>query len=182
MKDTNLAIKQKLEDNIYIDFNGCWLWQGALNSKGYGHSRLADKKGLVHRISYEFYVGPVPSGLELDHLCRVRSCINPNHLEPVTHAENMRRGAFYWTAKTHCIRGHEFIEENIKRQSGRRHCIPCRKLREEKKKKNLPPVTHCYKGHEYTVENTFLHQKKRICRICKRANENARYHRVKGVV
>lgn len=70
----------------------CWLWQGRLGSKGYG--RLDPSRGqhlLAHRFAYEHLIGPIPSGLQLDHLCRVRSCVNPYHLDPVTLAENVRR-------------------------------------------------------------------------------------------
>lgn len=71
----------------------CWLWTGRLNNKGYGRVTLwAKKRGyMAHRMAYEFAVGPIPDGLEIDHLCRNRICCNPSHLEPVTHQENVRR-------------------------------------------------------------------------------------------
>lgn len=67
----------------------CWNYDGRLDRDGYGRAA----KGLVHRLSYEALVGPIPEGLELDHLCQNRACYNPAHLEPVAHAENMRRSA-----------------------------------------------------------------------------------------
>jgi len=76
---------------------GCWLWTGATNPKGYSQLGVGSTKdgssGFVrgHRLSYEMLVAPIPEGLEIDHLCNVRECVNPEHLEPVTHAENMRR-------------------------------------------------------------------------------------------
>lgn len=76
----------------------CWVWQGGKNQNGYGQLgyTVAYKKtrfGVAHRVLFEHLVGPVPDGHELDHLCRNRGCVNPDHLEPVTHLENMRRGA-----------------------------------------------------------------------------------------
>lgn len=70
----------------------CWLWTGAFNPHGYGIARNVGGSTLVHRISYEHNVGPIPEGLFLDHLCRVRACCNPAHLEPVTDLENKVRG------------------------------------------------------------------------------------------
>jgi hypothetical protein len=76
-----------------VDASGCWLWQGNIHpDKGYGIMRRGGLTRRAHRFFYETLVGPVPDGLELDHLCRVRHCVNPDHLEPVTHAENLRRG------------------------------------------------------------------------------------------
>lgn len=74
--------------------DGCWIWQGPDNGQGYGTLRLPGvrKKSYAHRVSYEMLVGPIPEGLYLDHLCRNPPCVNPDHLEPVTHAENVRRG------------------------------------------------------------------------------------------
>jgi uncharacterized protein (DUF433 family) len=71
---------------------GCWEWQGPLNRQGYGSLSAHRKKAAVHRVAYEHLVGPIASGMVIDHLCRVRDCTNPDHLEPVTPAENVRRG------------------------------------------------------------------------------------------
>lgn len=74
---------------------GCWLWQGALNTKGYAVLSVGGRGGrrhYAHRLSYEIHVGPIPAGLQIDHLCRVRRCVNPAHLEPVTNRENVLRG------------------------------------------------------------------------------------------
>lgn len=101
---------------------GCWLWIGKKDALGYGfiqtQSRPHRKWGRAHRISYELLVGPIAEGLVIDHLCRVTGCVNPSHLEPVTQAENMRRGVVSIrrseTAKfiTHCPMGHEYTEAN----------------------------------------------------------------------
>jgi hypothetical protein len=84
---------------IRRDENGCWLWQAGLAHNGYGHLKVGRRTVKAHRFAYELLVGPVLEHLELDHLCRVRSCVNPAHLEPVTHAENVRRGRAGWNLR-----------------------------------------------------------------------------------
>ena len=100
----------------------CWVWNGS-RKQDYGYY---DGK-IAHRLVYKLIVGDIPEGLELDHLCRNRPCVNPGHLEPVTHAENVRRGA---ALRTHCKQGHEFTAENTYRMPrgprvGARHCRAC---------------------------------------------------------
>ena len=90
---------------------GCWVWMAGIRPDGYGRW----KGRLAHVVSYERHKGPVPQGLELDHLCRVRCCVNPDHLEAVTHSENIRRGhgwGYIHRQKTHCPKGHAYDEEN----------------------------------------------------------------------
>ena len=77
------------------DPGGCWLWQGALNHKGYGSFHARGKSYYPHRWSYEYHKGPIPDGMVIDHLCRVRHCVNPEHLEAVTLGENTIRGHIY---------------------------------------------------------------------------------------
>lgn len=109
--------------------DSCWLFEGWLQ-RGYGLVRNGKgRKMPAHRTAYEFYIGPVPDGLCLDHLCRVRNCVNPAHLEPVTVAENNRRG-LGWSgrnvAKTHCPQGHPYDDQNtIRLQRGGRRCRAC---------------------------------------------------------
>lgn len=79
-----------IEDRGYV--TPCWIWQLSVTSHGYGHLRLNGRDAMAHRASYEDAKGPIPAGLTLDHLCRVPACINPDHLDPVTQAENVRRG------------------------------------------------------------------------------------------
>lgn len=102
----------------------CWIWQGTVNNNGYGWISNNKRGLLVHRVAYELLIGPIPQGLDLDHRCRVLRCCNPTHLEPVTHQENMRRGAR--AQQTHCKRGHPFDETNTERRSnGQRRCRVC---------------------------------------------------------
>lgn len=81
-------------DRYIVDDNGCWIWQGAKTHGGYGVVGVPGcrKNAVAHRVMYEREVGPIPGGLDLDHLCRVRHCINPDHLEPVTRRVNIERG------------------------------------------------------------------------------------------
>lgn len=109
-----------------IQPDGCWLWTGATNSRGYGCLGVLGKGWLAHRWSYTIHVGPIPDGLTLDHLCKNILCCNPMHLEPVTRAENIRRGGN--TIKTHCKRGHPLSGENLRvRSDGKRTCRTCNK-------------------------------------------------------
>lgn len=102
---------------------GCWQWLGATDRHGYGNckpdSRIKTK--LAHRLAYEWTKGPIPNGMCLDHLCRNRLCVNPDHLEPVTSRENSRRGV---DARTHCRKGHELTPDNIAPE-GRKRCLAC---------------------------------------------------------
>ncbi len=89
----------------------CWLWEGA-TSNGYGSVYVGGRNMGAHRYSYAFCVGPIPQGLVIDHLCRVKRCVRPEHLEPVTNAENIRRGegGKNKSDKTHCPAGHDYAE------------------------------------------------------------------------
>ena len=107
---------------------GCWLWTAAI-ARGYGVFWFEGRQGPAHRYAYERWAGPIPDGLQLDHLCRVRNCVNPNHLEPVTCRENLLRGETFNAtnaARTHCPQGHEYDEKNTYVWRSQRHCRPCR--------------------------------------------------------
>ena len=101
--------------------SGCWLWMGYDNGPGYGMISIErGEEQLAHRVSYELFRGAIPPGLDVDHLCRVRCCVNPDHLEPVTRSVNLRRGVGpklareRQLAKTHCPKGHPYSGDNLK--------------------------------------------------------------------
>jgi len=108
---------------------GCWLWSGADSGKGYGKFWDGERLTLAHRYAYERHVGPIPDGLQIDHLCRVRCCVNPDHLEAVTQQENVRRGEAgkYLSDRSHCQRGHAYDAFNTIRERGRRVCRSCKR-------------------------------------------------------
>ncbi len=114
--------------------SGCWLWIGNVDpSTGYG--RFGHLNESAHRASYEMHVRPIPEGLQIDHLCRVRCCVNPKHLEPVTREENLRRGlgvgpavrvrVMRDLARTGCRKGHPYPEDVPREKDGSRKCREC---------------------------------------------------------
>jgi len=135
-KDTVEEAKEKLPpelDRFTVDsVTGCWNWKSPINTKGYGKAYYKKKNCSAHREVYKYIVGEIPEGLVIDHLCRNRKCVNPKHLEPVTNKENQMRGegiSAINARKTHCIRGHEFTEENtIIFAKTRRRCRKCARV------------------------------------------------------
>lgn len=109
----------------YIDASGdCWLWTGRTGRYDYGTVGAFGKKNVMaHRAVWLVLVGPIPEGMHLDHLCRVPLCVNPDHLEPVTPAENNRRSPYLHP--THCRKGHELTKEN-RLAPPKRQCRTCR--------------------------------------------------------
>lgn len=156
--------------------SGCWLWTGAWSERtGYGFIQNGEgKMDQAHRVSHRLFKGPIPEGLEIDHLCRVRCCVNPDHLEAVTRKVNIQRGmagvvaAQRQLSKAHCKAGHPYSEENTIRGAGRegrgsRTCRACMRTMELERQKNhrlirearppKPMKTHFACGHAYTDSN-----------------------------
>lgn len=180
-------IMERILGRIEIDVvTECWLWQGA-KSGGYGKVREAQGAGgslkRVHRVVYEHLVGPIPEGLELDHVrqrgCVHRHCCNPEHLEPVTSHENSLRGESKNAQKTHCPAGHPYDATNtFVRNGGGRECRLCHRtsgLKHYRARGNANErKTHCPAGHPYDPANTRMDGGSRKCRACGRAGVNAR--------
>jgi len=112
--------------------SGCWIYHGCVSPNGYAYARFEGKPVSVHRLLYTRFVGQIPLDLQIDHLCRVKCCVNPAHLEAVTSQENTLRGigpSAMNAKKTHCPRGHELIGNNVYLRLGRmRNCVLCRNL------------------------------------------------------
>lgn len=136
MAGVRMRLADRLEGKIMpVPFAGCWLWMGECDPRGYGRfyewNNGRSKSKLAHRIVYEHERGPIPPGLCLDHLCRNPSCVNPDHLEAVTHAENMARGAH--AMKTHCKNSHPLSGENLTIRIRRgRKCRTCRECNRQR--------------------------------------------------
>jgi hypothetical protein len=130
-----------------ITESGCIVWTGGTNGVGYGSFYVGKVypgehgRGYAHRWSYETFVGPIPDGLHLDHLCRNRSCVNPDHLEPVTIRENLLRGvgpSAKHAKKTHCPQGHPYAGDNlyVHPTKGMRFCRTCGRERARLKRRD----------------------------------------------
>lgn len=134
-------VEYVLERSIPEPNSGCWLWLNFVGLNGYGQGYINGKKVNAHVVSYVTFKGAVPEGLEIDHLCRTRCCVNPEHLEAVTHKVNAYRGTSPWVfnaQKYFCKNGHAFTEANTyKRPDGRRQCRACVKDRMRTRRKKL---------------------------------------------
>lgn len=116
----------------------CWLWKAGRHRGGYGEFWAGEYTVYAHRFAYESSVGPIPDGLKVDHLCRVRACVNPSHLEPVTNRENTLRGDTIPAAcarKTHCPKGHAYSGDNlyVSPSRGDRECVSCQRAKQRER-------------------------------------------------
>lgn len=167
--------------------DGCWEWTASRTSAGYGNLRYRGRNAYAHRVSYELSRGPIGAGLVIDHLCRNHGCVRPDHLEPVTTAENNRRGAVpYGPIRTECKHGHDVSDPaNVyTAPKGDRRCRVCASeenarrtaVRQANGDRRKVPRTHCKYGHEMTEENRRSRGHGRfVCRLCD--NERARAYR-----
>lgn len=123
-----LALVDRFWAKVSKDKTGCWLWLGYVDAKGYGVFGVGDRRLMkAHRFSYEIAKGPVAVGLQLDHTCRIRNCVNPAHLEPVTNRENVIRGNSARGPKPNCKHGHPLSGPNLYiNPRGDRECRSCR--------------------------------------------------------
>lgn len=107
----------------------CWHWLGAKGSNGYGQMWVIDHKEQAHRISYWLFVGPIPAGATVDHICKVKDCVNPKHLRTMTMLENVMDGCKN-LKKTHCPKGHPYGGKNLIRYKTFRYCRTCKNVRD----------------------------------------------------
>ena len=175
-------------DKIRVNCDtGCWEWRAQISRHGYGVSSQEGRPRPAHRVAYESLVGVVPKDMQLDHLCRVRFCVNPSHLEAVTCRENLLRGdtlAAQNAAKTQCPEGHSYSGDNVRVKRGSRVCRECERAKSRKdspqpRGKHWADKTHCPKGHEYSPENTYVYRGSRFCRECGRAAKRAHARKVR---
>ena len=179
---TSKPLALRLRESCAVDAKtGCWMWFKMLDRDGYprmktgSHRDRTRKHSGAHRISYETFIGPIPEGLVIDHICRNRACINPRHLRVVSPRRNSIENSVATpainAAKTHCKRGHPLIGENLWVNShGERQCRTCERMRgrnREAKRRKLAGIvavgkgglrklqTHCKNGHKFTPENTY---------------------------
>ena len=130
---------ERFDAKVKIDESGCWLWTGYIDQKGYGVFGVSAKElWKAHRYSYTQHVWEIPAGIQLDHLCRVRHCVNPSHLEPVTNQENTIRGNAARPKADRCRRGHRFDEANTYIcPRGKRECKTCRDAAAERHRRRM---------------------------------------------
>lgn len=174
--------------------SGCWLWTAQISTNGYALLCVAGRRVRAHRFSYELHKGPIPAGLQIDHTCSVRCCVNPDHLDAVTQRENNRRtfargrahnvGAFQ-RQKTHCPAGHPYSGENLAlNKHGERYCRICRNASANRAYHRqcaqpnaiLRTRTTCPRGHEYSGSNLYVSPSGTfVCRTCSRAHHRRYY-------
>lgn len=127
---------ERFREKVHVLDNGCHEWTAYRGNGGYGRFYVDGRGALAHRWAYEHLVGPIPDGLVIDHLCRNRACVNPEHLEPVSPSENVMRGigpavtSAMRRAMTHCLRGHPLDGEEVRvGPYGYRLCLQCKRLK-----------------------------------------------------
>lgn len=201
MADITTSVCERIKASIILNENGCWVWQKRISENGYGQVSINHKSLLAHRVAYQAFVAPLIDGLQIDHLCKNRACVNPEHLEQVTPRENIHRSdAVYKRLRTkrYCPQGHEYSKENTyyrqtKEGGINRSCMTC--ARENSKRRyrlthsnvqdgmplwaQFSARTHCKNGHEYTETNTYLYAGYRKCKACTNHNKMKAYYQRK---
>lgn len=181
--------RERWQQQVSVQAPGCWIWTGHLDKGGYGEFQVTQdgqsRSWRAHRWVYTVLVRDLLDVETIDHLCRVHACVNPDHLDPVSHAVNSRRGAAgtQFSNRDSCSKGHPYTEENTrwivtKRGTDARECITCARRRARDRMWRWRGVgpdvianqdkTHCKHGHEFTPENTIRTKSGRNCRECQR--------------
>jgi hypothetical protein len=121
-------LPKRFWDKVHLAPSGCWIWLSALTHNGYGQFYYSRSTKVAHAIAFKVLIGPYPPTLQMDHLCRVRRCVNPVHLEPVSHALNTLRGQSFSAVnarKTRCPQGHPYADHGYLNPAGHRRCRTC---------------------------------------------------------
>lgn len=191
-----MPLRHRLWRNIIEAPSGCWIWMGRLDKDGYGRTHVGSitagnlRTRAAHRVVYEEYVGSIPEGLQIDHLCRIRRCVNPRHLQPVTSRINTLRGnSVGATARQtgHCKRLHPLSGDNLMlTDRGHRHCKTCQRMKQREwqrahAKGPRPVQTHCIHGHP--LDDAYVAPRgSRECRVCRREIDRRRRDRRRKAV
>jgi hypothetical protein len=170
---------ERFLSKIFISGEGCWIYSRGLSSAGYGSFSIKNVSYSAHRVSFELFKDKIAPTNVIDHICRNRKCVNPEHLRQVSYKVNARENnsspATINAAKTHCKNGHELCGANLYARNGRRHCRACREATWKSKLTGVGKgyhnriKTHCKYGHEYSADNIYIKKSMksgRICRVC----------------
>ncbi|MET9055269.1 HNH endonuclease signature motif containing protein [Streptomyces bacillaris] len=141
-QNTPPEVPRHIRRNIAPGDNGCWLWTRSKSRDGYGWASLNDRTYQAHRLLYVLVKGQPPEGLVLDHLCRIRHCVNPDHLEPVTPRQNLERGVTT-TSATHCKQGHPLSPFR-----GQRRCLICHAAYVEGRREHMRQYARAYRARK----------------------------------
>lgn len=159
---------------------GCWLWTKFIHKSGYAAFSVKSRSISAHKFSYLYFKGQIPKGWQVDHKCKCKTCVNPEHLEAVSPQENVIRSTLIQAIKTKaqnrkfCAKGlHEWIPSNIREKKGKKNCYPCLKAgwKRYQKEGRLTPKNHCRNGHEYTKESVYISpiNGEKCCKLCRKA-------------
>lgn len=189
------SVEERFWSKVEKTEDGCWLWRGTQVRNGYGHFWLDGKGRIAHRVAYEWHVGPIPEGMEIDHRCRHTDCVNPAHLDVVSHVENVRRGRLgvLYTMPTHCQHGHVLTPGNARiwrEPAGetsvvRWTCKQCDVAKIQRYRARLrhglverpEAPEYCVHGHRLTGDNLRIQSHGWVCVTCHRATGKRHYRK-----
>lgn len=151
---THSALPEHIAAKFGAAENGCWEWHGARDKYGYGQAWWNGGRVKAHRLVYELLVADIADGLQIDHLCRNRCCVNPQHLEPVTRRVNIQRGespAGQHSRATHCPQGHPYHGDNlyVRPSNNGRECRTCRRAKTAGRRRVTPIVDCAFCGEGF---------------------------------